>query len=237
MKRKLFTAFTMWALLAASMPMYAQGLSKITRGPLSGGCGPAPMVGMDRVSGQVFSCPADALGSNAWTGQQITLSQQGIQTALTTVTTAQTMFTFTPGIAGLMNVANKHLRVSGHAFFSNGATTPAITISLKIGATTVASVVGAANANTNTNAPLEFQFDISTSTIGATGTDLAHGWMNDSTAAAWASGTLLAHFVDGSTAATSGYDHTANNAIAVQIAATAVLTSVTPMDVTYELVN
>lgn len=150
--------------------------------------------------------------------------------AITTVTTAQTMASWSIP-AGAMNVQGKRVRACGELMFSNGATTPAITLSMKIGSITVASVVGASNANTNANSPLNFCFTAQTTTTGTSGADEAHGWFQEAVAAAWSSGTAIVTYTDGATAASSTYDHTVANTLALNIAATAALTTVTLRDV------
>jgi len=155
----------------------------------------------------------------------------GPTTALTTVTTAQTMGSWTLP-AGAMNVQGKRMHIHGQLMFSNGVTTPAITLSVKIGSSvTPVSVVGAANANSNTNSPVDFDFTIQTTTTGTSGADEAHGCFTNTVAAAWSSGTAMAIYCDGNTAASSTYDHTVANSLQLQIAATAALTSVTMRDV------
>jgi len=155
----------------------------------------------------------------------------GPQAAITTVTTAQTMASWSLP-AGAMNVQGKRMHIHGQLMFSNGATTPAITLSVKIGSSiTPVSVVGASNANTNTNSPVDFDFTIQTTTTGTSGADEAHGCFTNTVAAAWSSGTAMAIYCDGNTAASSTYDHTVANTLALNIAASATLTSVTLRDV------
>lgn len=197
-------------------------------------CPSSASLGTDNVNGVLY---VGTPTTHCWSADEFSLAEFGPQTALTNVTTAQTMFTFTPG-AAFMNIQNRILRICGEAMFSNGVTTPAITVSVKIGASiTPVSVTTASNANSNTNAPLNFCFSVMTTTTGSSGADEAHGWVSDATAGVWASGTAVSTYVDGNTAASSTYDHTAANAIAIQIASTAALTSVTPRWVTMELVN
>ena len=155
----------------------------------------------------------------------------GPQTAITTVTTAQTMGSWTLP-AGAMNVQGKRMHIHGQLMFSNGATTPAITLSVKIGSSiSPVSIVGASNANTNTNSPVDFDVTIQTTTVGTSGADEAHGCFTNTVAAAWSSGTAMAIYCDGNTAASSTYDHTVANTLALNIAASAALTSVTLRDV------
>jgi hypothetical protein len=161
----------------------------------------------------------------------------GPQTAITTVTTAQTMASWQIA-AGAMNVQGKKMKIKGFLTFSNGATTPAITLSVKIGSSmTPVSIVGAANANTNSNAPVEFEAYVQTTTVGTSGADEAHGCFRNATAAAWSSGASMLSFCDNNTAASSTYDHTVANTLALNIAATAVLTTVTLRDVSIEFIQ
>lgn len=180
------------------------------------------LIGVDSTNNQIMVGNA-----GTWTAPGYTINVQGPQTALTTVTTAQTMFSFALP-AGLQNITRKAFQIVGNATFSNGATTPAITVSLKIGAVTLCSVVGANNANNNTTSPIQFGFWFQTTTTGTSGTDESHGWLDNAVSAAWASGTAIAGYVDNNTAASTGYDHTISNTLVVQIAATATLTSVVP---------
>ena len=155
----------------------------------------------------------------------------GPQTALTNVTTAQTMASWSIP-AGAMNVQGKRMHVHGQLMFSNGATTPAITLSVKIGSSvSPVSVTGASNANTNSNSPVDFDFTVQTTTVGTSGADEAHGCFTDTVAAAWSSGTASPVYCDGNAAASSTYDHTVVNTLALNIASTATLTSVTLRDV------
>lgn len=161
----------------------------------------------------------------------------GPQSAITTVTTAQSLASWTMA-AGAMNVQGKKMTIKGELMFSNGATTPAITLSVKIGASvTPVSIVGASNANTNASSPLYFEFEIQTTTTGTSGADEAHGRFCETVAAAWSSGTAVVCYLDGQTAASSTYDHTAANAISLNIAATAALTTVTLRDISINFVQ
>ena len=205
----------------------------------------AVCAGAFQVGGGITVCPFGAnavftsLVSTGYTGPALSGAANtagvvnltaGPQTAVTTVTTAQAMGTWTLA-AGAMNVQGKKMRIKGYAVFSNGATTPAITLSVKIGSSiTPVSIVGAANANTNSSAPLPFDIVIQTTTTGSSGADEAHGCMQDATSAAWSSGTAMVTYCDNNTAASSTYDHTAANALAINIAATAALTTVTLRD-------
>lgn len=202
--------------------------------PYTGGGSGCPSEGMflDKSTPQVF------VSGNPRLCQPIseTLSSVSAQTALTNVTTAQALFTFTPQAAGLMNFVGRAIRIKGKAIFSNGVTTPAITISVAVGATTVCTIATAANANSNTNSPLEYEFTITTAATGSSGNDYCEGWVKDTVSAAWSSGTAVAEYTEGSNAVSSNYDHTAKNNFVTNIASTATLTSVTELKQTIELV-
>jgi len=234
MKATLSTVFSLLLLVAllalATAPASAQFI--ITQaGPITANSTQAALA-IDTASDVLYVCPGGPCQSIAQT-----LSVQTAQTALTNVTSAQTMFSVSLK-QGVMNVVGRTLRVCGEAMFSNGATTPAITIGVKIGSSvTPVSATSASNANSNTNAPLNFCFNITTNATGASGTDEAHGWLTDATAAAWSAGTAVATYVDGNTAVSSTYDHTAANTLAVNISSTATLTSVTPRHLFVELIE
>lgn len=242
--KKLFCSIVLAAAMicAFASPASGQGFGVAQPGPLSGNCQSSPSLGIDTAIGQPYICG----GQHVWSGIQISPSIQLAQSALTTVTTAQTMFTV-PACsasvttqclsAGVMNAVGKTIEICGEAMFSNGATTPAITIAAKFGAATAVSVTTASNANTNSNAPLNWCFRVTTNAIGATGTDEAHGWVTDDTATAWASGSAVSTYVDGSTAVSSTYDHTVANALTVTIASTATLTTVTPRHLVVQLLD
>lgn len=225
-----------------ALPLHGQVFGAVQNGPLSGNCQSAPVLGMDSSIGQPYVCG----NQHVWSGVQVSPSIQTAQAALTNVTTAQTAFTIQACStslttnclpAGLMNAVNKTMEVCGELMFSNGVTTPAITIAVKFGAATPVSITTASNANSNTNAPLNFCVRVTTATSGTSGTDEAHGWLTDATAAAWTSGTAVSTFVDGNTAVSSGYDHTVANAVTVTIASTATLTSVTPRHLVAQLLD
>lgn len=161
---------------------------------------------------------------------------QGPQSALTTVTTAQTMFSVSIP-ANALNVVGKVLKIEGEAMFSNGATTPAITITALLGSTTIFSCATAANANTNVSSPLLFNIAAAVTTAGSSAKVECHGTVLECYTAAWASGTLIQAFTDGSTGASSAFDSTGALTLTVKIAADAALTSVTPRLCIAQIIN
>ena len=131
------------------------------------------------------------------------------QAAITTVTTIQVLNGTTAITipAGAINVVGKHVRIKGMFVFSNGADTPALTVTLKFGAVTLAAPVSAANANNNSSSPAFFDFDVTTSTTGATGTVEAHGRLMENVASGTA-GAAMATYPDTVTAASGAIDLT-----------------------------
>ena len=161
---------------------------------------------------------------------------QGNQTALTTLTTAQTGYTFTVP-ANSLNVVGKILQIEWNAIFSNSATTPAITVALKMGATSIVSVVGAANANSNSNSPISGSFLCVTTTAGTSGVLEAHGALNNCVSAAWSSGTAVATYLDGANGGATAYDMTAASTATITFAASGTITTLTPQFLIVEVVN
>ena len=159
------------------------------------------------------------------------------QTALTSFTTAATAGSFSLP-AGLMNSVGKTFRVKGYGTYTtSGGQTPQITVSLLIGASTVASSESAATTASATTMPFSFEFTVTTATVGTTGTDEAHCTLTltlGTTAAVAA-----AVYPDTNTSAQpgGGYDHTVANAVAIQFAATSTLASLTLRSATLEILN
>ena len=106
-------------------------------------------------------------------GLRTTLSLLQAQTALATITTAQTLFTLAL-LAGALNKTNRALRVKGTVIFTVSTGTPTTTIILKLGTVTLATIVtGALQAVTA--GQLDFDFLISVATSGSSGTLEVHG--------------------------------------------------------------
>jgi hypothetical protein len=160
------------------------------------------------------------------------------QTALTTITTAQTLDSYALP-AGLMNNTNRALRVcySG-VYTSPGTTAPVLTFSLKIGSsvTPVAITAAAISTTASTNMPFGGCFLVNTAAIGATGTDEAHGLLNINITANTPAA-AVASYLDTNTAVSSTYDHTAANTAALLITSTLTLTSAQLRLATWELVR
>jgi hypothetical protein len=155
-----------------------------------------------------------------------TLQLTGAQTALTTITTAQTMDSFSLP-AGLMNSTSRTLQVCfAGVYTSPGTTAPTLTFALKIGSSvTPISITSAALSTTaSTNMPFQGCFDVKTAAIGATGNDEAHGYA-DVNISANTPAAAVARYLDTNTAVSSNYDHTVANTAVLSIGASLTVTS------------
>lgn len=168
-------------------------------------------------------------------GTLITLQPQ---TAITTVSTIQALNSTAITIpAGAMNVQGKHFRACGTFVFSNGATTPSLTVSLKFGSVVLAAPASAANANTNSNSPVYFCFNATTAATGASGTLEGHGFLTENTASAVA-GAAGSTYLDTTTAASSAVDLTSAITVTVNLTvANGPVTTATLRQLTVELLN
>jgi hypothetical protein len=167
-----------------------------------------------------------------------TLAVLGAQTAITSVSTITAMNSTTVTVpAGALNVVGKTLRVRGYFVFSNGATTPAITITLKLGTVTMSAPVSAANANSNSSSPSFFEFTAACATTGATGTMEAHGLLQMDTADATA-GNALTTYPSHETAVSSAVDLTSALALTINMTVSSgPVTTATLRQAVIELLN
>lgn len=158
------------------------------------------------------------------------------QTALTTITTAQTLDSLTLP-TGALNVVGRALRVCFDGVYTSpGTTAPTITVALKIGSSVTPISVTSAGVSTtaSTNMPFKGCFVVSTAAIGATGTDEAHGEL-DVNITANTPAAAFAAYADTNTAVSSTYDHTASNTATLSIATSLTMTSATLRMATWEL--
>ena len=160
------------------------------------------------------------------------------QTAITTVSTIQAMNSTTVTVpAGAMNVAGKTLHVKGYFVFSNGVTTPTITITLKLGSVLMAAPVSTAIVASNSSSPAWFDFYCTTASTGASGTVEAHGTLSmdvaDNT-----HGNPLSTFPDFLAAASSAVDLTSSENVTVNMTvANGPVTTATLRLATFEILN
>jgi hypothetical protein len=160
------------------------------------------------------------------------------QTAITTVSTIQVMNSTTITIpAGAINAVGKTVRICGQFVFSNGATAPLLTLSLKFGSVVLAAPVSAANANSNSSSPALFCFNATTAATGASGTIEAHGYLQENVASAVA-GAAMATYPDTVTAVSSAVDLTAAITVTLNLTVSSgPVTTATLRQATIEIIN
>lgn len=158
------------------------------------------------------------------------------QTALTTITTAQTLISLALK-AGVLNRLARTLTVSGSIIYTTpGTTTPAITLAIKLGSVTLCSIVlGACSSTASTNMPIQFSFELDVASVGASGTIEAHGQVNANLTANTPAAASSA-FLDTNTAVSSAVDLTAAQTLTVTIAANSAVSSAQLRQATIELV-
>jgi hypothetical protein len=223
------------ALLGASLAAHAQ-FAQITNGPNASNACPAasaPVLLIDSSTNVVSSC-----GKNGTAQTESTvLGILGPQTPVTTVTTAQTMASVALP-ANAQNYAGRLIRVCTYGTYTSpGTTAPVLTFSVVEGGITPVSIAAdAASTTASTTLPFKFCANIETATLGATGTLEAHGEL-DVNLSANLGGAAVTRYLDNNTAASSAINLFAANTIAVKVAASLTITSVTARLTTVQLLN
>lgn len=160
----------------------------------------------------------------------------GPQTALTAITTAQTLASFALG-AQMLNKLNRTVEINGSLIYSTTiANVATLTIAVKLGAVTLCTITTtASNTAASTNLPVQFSFTLQTTTTGTSGAIEAHGFINANlgTAAAGAA----TQFLDTNTAASSAVNLNIAETLTVTIAASAAVPSAQLRQLTAEVVN
>ena len=209
--------------------------AKISQGPPSttGFVTSPDSLFLDRQN-NVCGSSGDANDYNAF---QTALQILQAQTALTNVTTAQTLYTWTPS-AGFLNLAGRVLSLSGFGIYTfAGGSTPSITFTLKYGATTLATIVtGPLNTAASTNMPFDFQFIIGVATTGATGSMEVHGDVDINLSANTPAG-VMSYFRDVNTAAIASLNLTTAQALTLQVSSGNAITSIQLRLSTLELLS
>jgi len=144
------------------------------------------------------------------------------QTALVTITTAQTLLSLALA-AGQLNAAKRTILVTGFVIFTTPAGTPTITIAILLGATTLCTITTAAVAGSQTAAQLQFQFELTVTTTGAAGSIETHGTVSAQLSAAL--GTAAPTYMDQNAAAVGSLNLPAAQTLSVTIAASTTVTS------------
>lgn len=148
----------------------------------------------------------------------------GTQTALTAITTAQTLFSQAFG-AGVLNTVGRSIRVRGSLVYNTTSTNVAtITIALKLGAVTLCTITTAAtNTAASTNLPIQFDFTLTVATTGTAGTVNSHGQVTANIGTTAAPNTVI--YLDTNVAPSSAVDLTIAETLTVTIAASAAVPS------------
>src|SRR5271165_1447823 len=154
-------------------------------------------------------------------GLRTTLSLLQAQTALATITTAQTLFTLAL-LAGALNKTSRTLRVTGTVIFTIGTGTPTTTIVLKLGTVTLATIV-TGNLQAVTAGQLNFDFLISVATAGSGGTLEVHGSVKAQLGATTA--VAIAEYLDVNAAVSSAVNLTSALNLVATIAASTTMAS------------
>jgi hypothetical protein len=151
----------------------------------------------------------------------------GPQTAVTSVTTAQTMLSI-PVAAGAQNVQGKDVRCRFYGVYTSpGTTAPVMTFQATEGGQTPIAITAAAISTTaSTNMPWEFDFDLITTTTGASGVVEPHGHL-DLNITANTPAAASATYHDTNTAGATAFSLAAANTLAIQVSATLSVSSVT----------
>jgi hypothetical protein len=193
--------------------------------------------------------PPNAAGVNIWDQKSIALDQvNGVmyssgstngrkfmaamaaplilpaQAALTAITTAQGLLSFT-FTAGALNVTGRKMRVKACVIYSTTAANVAtLSFALVLGGVTLCTITTAAtNTTASVNLPIYFEFELTVVSLGATATIESHGRVdaNIGTAAAAAAATYL----DTNTAVSAAVNLTAAATLSVTLAASAAVPS------------
>ena len=173
---------------------------------------------------------------NSYQAHQTTRFLLTAQTALTAVTTAQTLFTKALN-AGELNMSGRTYSLTGYGIYTfAGGSTPNITFTLTLGGVTIATVVaGALNTAASTNMPFDFSFTFTVATTGSSGTVEAHGYVDMNLTANTPAG-VMSYFRDVNTAVSAAIDLTAADTLALTVASGNAIASIQLRLATLEVV-
>lgn len=157
----------------------------------------------------------------------------GPQTALTAITTAQTLLSKTFA-AGALNYVGATVQVSGSLIYSTTtANVATITLAVLLGAVSLASITTAAtNTTASTNLPINFSFTLTVVSIGAAGTLVAVGNVNANIGTTAAAAT--ANYASTNTGVSSAVNLLIAEILTVTIAASAAIPSATLLSATVQ---
>jgi len=175
----------------------------------------------------------DAQNNNLYTfgkGNQPSLCQSTLetllaQTALTSITTAQTLLSYAFN-AGALNAVGKTIVVDGYGIYTSpGTTAPVLTFTLSLGGVTLATITtGALSTTASTNMPFQFEFVLTVASAGTAGTIETHGEVDINLTANTPAG-ALSYYPDTNSAVSSAVNLAIAETLTLTIAASSVLTS------------
>lgn len=184
----------------------------------------------DKLNGIVEAVP----DSGTTLALECALAVLQAQTALTTITTAQNFISQALN-KGVLNKKNRTLRISGIAIFTTVQTSYTVTIVLKLGSVTLATIVTPTITNAQTGGQLEFDFLVSVATSGSSGTLETHGGIEVQGGSALTA--AIPRYADQNTAVSSAVDLTSALTLTVSIASSASMASAQLRQALIEVVN
>lgn len=161
----------------------------------------------------------------------------GPQTALTAITVAQDLISFTLP-SWLLNRTLRRMRIRGRGIYTSpGTTTPVITLALSLGGTGVCSIASAALSSTaSANMPFAFEFEVVSIVTGAAGAIEVHGKMQMNITANTPAA-AAATYLDANDAETTAFSLEEELALLVTVAANSAISSLQLRDAVIEMLN
>lgn len=165
------------------------------------------------------------------------LAVVGPQTALTAITTAQTLASFSLG-AQVLNKQNRLAQMNAMLLYTSaGTTAPVLTFAVKLGAVTLCSITIAALSTTaSTNMPVQLFFNLQTTATGTSGTIEAHGQVTANITANTPAADS-ANYLDTNTAASSAVNLNIAETLTLVVSSTLALSSMQLRQLFLEVVN
>lgn len=236
---KILRALVAIAAMLAPLTAAAQFTGVINGSSTSTQCASAPGLYLDQQNSVLMACGNGHVLQPA----QTTLAVFPEQTAVTAVTTAQTLASLALN-ANLQNVLGRMLKVCGAGVYTSpGTTAPTLTLAVTEGGITPVSITTAGVSTTaSTNMPFNFCFTIATAAISTaaspatTGTLEAHGVLSANITANTPAA-AAASYLDTNTAVSSALNLFSSNTLAVTVAASSTMTAVKLLQMTVELVQ
>lgn len=150
---------------------------------------------------------------------------QGAQTALTTITTAQNLFTKLLN-AQMLNKLNRLIKIEGWLIYTSpGTTAPVLSFAVILGGVTLCTITLAALSTTaTTNGPIHFEFYALVASTGTSGTLETHGRVEANVAANTPASDVDV-YLDTNTAVSSAVNLNIASTLSVTLASTLTLTS------------